>query len=760
MSYLRNNNLLLQLVFIALGFTTMIGQIVLLRELIIFFTGNELVIGIILAVWLLWTAFGSGVLGRWITHRSAPLIILILTQLALSVIIPLTFILIKQSKMLFSMTAGEVFTPILIFVIPTVSLSFIGSITGFLYPVCCKILAQTIEKKSTAAGKIYLFEAIGSGVAGFVASIFLFRYLENFQVAIILSGVHLTIAVLLGFYYSKRAWQSIAIVSIIILLLIVLFFPSLYLSLEQRSWRPIQLLETKSTLYGVLAVTRLADTINFYENGVFMYSYPDLMASEESVHFVLLQHPEPKTVLLIGGNGAGNIPQILMHPSVSRIDFVLLDPVANKLAGKHIPEFDAIMKDHRVHFYFMDGRLFLHQSPRRYDAIIIDLPAPQTTLINRFFTREFYQKASAKMNSDGVIGFNISSSDHYIGDEEAELLSCLYHTLQSVFPDLILIPGYTIHFIACKTSGILTHDHDILAELIENRTLATQFIRDYYLKFRLTDEKKAYLNSRIRSESSTLLNRDFRPVGYFNNIYLWLSTFNPKLISAIHHVKQLLSQLGAFLLLLFIIFTVMLTFYLRKKQKLNQFNLTLSIFLIGSTSISLEVLIIHVFQAIYGYAYFQISLILSSFMFGLALGSWFSLRKKLIVNQTIHRYFGFQLLLFLYPLLTLITAYALAKFVLPGFVIQTVVFLLISGLGFICGHQFPIANDLLYQKSRGIERVGGALYAWDLVGALVGVLFISTVLIPFLGVVWTCLLYSLLNLIPIGIYLFIRHSAT
>jgi spermidine synthase len=38
------------------GFSAVIGQIVLMRELMVVFSGNEISLGIMLATWLFWTA--------------------------------------------------------------------------------------------------------------------------------------------------------------------------------------------------------------------------------------------------------------------------------------------------------------------------------------------------------------------------------------------------------------------------------------------------------------------------------------------------------------------------------------------------------------------------------------------------------------------------------------------------------------------------------------------------------------------------------
>jgi len=58
-----------------IGFTAVIAQVLLMRELMVAFGGNELSLGLMLANWLLWTALGSrSGRGGWWPHwrRSAP----------------------------------------------------------------------------------------------------------------------------------------------------------------------------------------------------------------------------------------------------------------------------------------------------------------------------------------------------------------------------------------------------------------------------------------------------------------------------------------------------------------------------------------------------------------------------------------------------------------------------------------------------------------------------------------------------------------
>ena len=47
------------LAWLVMGLSSMIGQLILMRELLIVFYGNEISIGIILASWLFWVSIGS-----------------------------------------------------------------------------------------------------------------------------------------------------------------------------------------------------------------------------------------------------------------------------------------------------------------------------------------------------------------------------------------------------------------------------------------------------------------------------------------------------------------------------------------------------------------------------------------------------------------------------------------------------------------------------------------------------------------------------
>ena len=66
--------------------------------------------------------------------------------------------------------------------------------------------------------------------------------------------------------------------------------------------------------------------------------------------------------------------------------------------------------------------------------------------------------------------------------------------------------------------------------------------------------------------------------------------------------------------------------------------------------------------------------------------------------------------------------------------------------GFLVGSQFPLANRMWLKGRETLRGTAGVLYACDLVGAFLGSIVVSVILIPVLGILETCLLAATLKL--------------
>ena len=80
------------------GFTDIVAQVVLIRELLVTFYGNELSIGIVLANWLILAAIGSSLLGRIADRVEKRVEIFASLQILISIFLPLSIYLTRIVK--------------------------------------------------------------------------------------------------------------------------------------------------------------------------------------------------------------------------------------------------------------------------------------------------------------------------------------------------------------------------------------------------------------------------------------------------------------------------------------------------------------------------------------------------------------------------------------------------------------------------------------------------------------------------------------
>ena len=94
------------------------------------------------------------------------------------------------------------------------------------------------------------------------------------------------------------------------------------------------------------------------------------------------------------------------NTDVQAVDYVELDPLILALGKRYLP---ANLADGRIRVINTDGRLFVKQTREKYDVAIIDVPAPATAQLNRFYTVEFLEEVKRVLARDGVVCFALGS---------------------------------------------------------------------------------------------------------------------------------------------------------------------------------------------------------------------------------------------------------------------------------------------------------------------------------------------------------------
>ena len=299
----------------------------------------------------------------------------------------------------------------------------------------------------------------------------------------------------------------------------LVFAPRLELASRSWEWPGRQVLATVDSPYALLSAHREAEQISFFANNLWQFTYPDPLTAEHQVQLGLLEHPQPRRVLLLGGGVAGLGSEILKTRTVTHLTYVELDPFLVRLAQGLLPAAADLSRDPRVRLIYQDARRFLETTDQRYDVILMALPEPKSAQLNRFYTREFYRIVSRKLTPGGVFSFGLPGTETSLSPLRAAYLAMTYHTLGQVFPEVVAFPGGRVRFFASPGRGVLVSDPEVLVGRIKARQLPLQYVREYYLLQDLSPWRRQYLHQ-VLAQPPPSVNTDLNPRCYFFDLAL------------------------------------------------------------------------------------------------------------------------------------------------------------------------------------------------------------------------------------------------
>ncbi len=730
-----------------------------MREFLIQFYGNELTIGLILGNWLLSEAIGSFVYGIIPWRKRLSLNTYIITQILISILLPCSIIAARIIKPLANIPVGQGLGLIPIFLFSFLIIFPLGFFLGGQFPLLNYIHKE--NKKgvlSVSVGRSYFIEALGFSIGGIIVTYLLIPHVNSVGIAFIIAWINLTAACLLLVKSNaslRKHWQKSPLLILILLcsigiLLYINFVPKMHKLSLKKQWGSFNVVDYKNSVYGNIAVIKQHEQYAFYYNGMPFMSIPipDIVFTEDLVNFTIGASTEPKNIAVIGSGLGGIINNILKYP-VTSVDYAELDPMVIEMGKKYLsPLTKSELGDCRLRIHNTDGRLFLNQTNNRFDAIIMNFPPPLTLIINRFYTREFFELSHSKLKNNGIFCFSLPGSLSYLSKEQADLNKCLLKTIKSVFPSVFVIPGNYNIYIAAKDKRFELKKEIIAKNLKQNRIKSSLFT-NFYIQERLDPQKLKWFMHSIK-ESRIRQNKDLEPVGVFYALSLWSSLFSPEIHNLFLRLKAYAGASAKIFLLLAIVFLAAGIKYFRLKKDTIIKNTLMPLLVFGSgfTGVSLNLIILLCLQTFYGYVYLHVGLLISSFMIGLTYGSYIMVKK--LINSEI----GFKTLLridFLFTafslafyLLVLILRLLTLAHVYPPVILAIMAFLSITS-GFLVGFEFPLANKLYLEKSKRGKNRPNILYAFDMLGSFAGAILVCVWLIPQFGILHTIILLFILK---------------
>nr|WP_241665715.1 polyamine aminopropyltransferase [Prescottella subtropica] len=196
--------------------------------------------------------------------------------------------------------------------------------------------------------------------------------------------------------------------------------------------------------YQEIVVTERSGDTRLYLDGDLQFSSRDEHRYTEALVYPALAR-DPQRVLILGGGDGLAAREVLRHDSVREIVQVELDPAVLDVANTRLRGLNGgALEDPRVTVVVDDAFRWLRAGTHgEFDAVIVDLPDPDTPTLGRLYSTEFYGIASTALAPGGLMvvqsGSPYSTPDAFwrtVGTVESVGLGVTpYHVLVPSFGD-------------------------------------------------------------------------------------------------------------------------------------------------------------------------------------------------------------------------------------------------------------------------------------------------------------------------------------
>jgi len=676
---LANLAALIIITVIGTGISSIAVQIITIREFLSQFSGNEITISLTLFCWLIITGIGS-LASKLFSKKSIAVYAFIALITAL---FPLVQIIAIRAfrDVIFIHGESPGFYPAFFFIL-ALSAPY-AFLIGFILPYSLGVIKE--RGGQFTAGGLYITDNIGDIIGGISFSFILVYLFSPFKIIAITSSLLILISLI--FIIHERRFRLLLISVFAVALFFIFAWENRFeLSTLVRQYGQ-NIVQYKESPYGRIVLTQDKGEYTLWESGSPIFSGFNIAATEEKIHYPLCQLDTVEDVLLISGGLGESLKEVGKY-SPGSIDYVELDPTLIYLSR----QYGLLDTKEKVNVISADGRKYITNSNKRYSAIILDLPEPDTFQVNRFYTDEFFALAKRTLKKEGILSFSLLANPNYLSEVRVKKLSSIFNTVKSHFNNVLLIPGEEIYFLA--SDGKLSDD--IPLNLMK-KSIPTSYIDGFY-----------YGN--ITKERIKAINESINPDEFIN------TDFQPRIINIMF--KEWFQKYGAspnwFIGILIGILALYISL-IRKEEYI--------LFSTGFAVMGVEMLLLFSFQVIYGYIYLKLGIVITSFLLGLLPGALIGNRSKRS---------GKNLLLTAEVLMTLMLVIYLVwvTFYHSSTVPEFVFFLYGFIFSMLCGIQFPVAAEIIGEGN----SPAASLFAADLVGSSAGTLAIGTLLIPMLGI--------------------------
>lgn len=407
----------------AAGAAALVGQTLLIRELMVSFYGTELALALVLSCWLMFVALGALAAAAVLKAVRRELLLAYLALGAMAVGLHAQFLLGRLVRPLLGADAGE-FLSVRSMLAGTVLAAFPVAFTvGFFFPVASRFEERRAFLPAAGISRLYVAEAIGSAAAGALLSFYLLGGQTPTEIVFGTSVILVMLAGLgaagagrwlclaaggflialfcwsgsrqqIGLFFGlaplmaaagcavlvagrRRRFDLVASTAFVVMGLAVCvaflgWGGALRRATVHARWNTFsrfRLIAGRDTRYQHIELGEREGDFVLVQNGYRTAQFPDPRVSRARAALLLTQHRRPRDLLVIGG-GLGGLCQELLKSPIASLDYVEADPQLVTLLYDNLPaELRGPLADSRFAAYGCDGRYFVRRSAREPAAL-------------------------------------------------------------------------------------------------------------------------------------------------------------------------------------------------------------------------------------------------------------------------------------------------------------------------------------------------------------------------------------------------------
>jgi len=761
------------LVIFCYGFFTIAAQTLLFRSYLTTFEGNDISVGIFFGCWFLWVTVSALIAGRVKSFGDRLVDNFELVFLCYLPAFIIEFFLIVAARPLAGVESYTLISISTVLVLSVFVSAPVSVLTGMIFPTLCRWMQQI---GPSPIRLVYILEAAGSFCGGLAVTALLSIGAGSARIFLLLSLMLCFSLLLSGLLRNlpavvnrsgrrKRLAGRITFGVFVFLLFCLLLRADEAVSSYVRTVRWSQLLPRES-LKGFFYTPQAEYLYGLYRDqwivvsrGSVVDTLPDDEAAGRIAAMTLAQRPDAKSVFIIG-SGLGLCRQFLKLGQTESVAWGHFDRQYLVRLNSCIPPEYKIM-DSRFGLAVGDARRILAGQRQSCDIVIVNLPDATSSVLNRYYTYQFYKEVKQALRDGGILAVRIAGGENVMGTELVSLGASTKLTLEKVFSRLVFVPGDNSWFIASDAESI-TGEPGILMRRFASiagseRIYPAEGLFSLYLPDRaagaLDNYAKATLPPRL------LFNRDSRPLATLYSLLLSARQSGARFTRLI----KALAVTGPFVFLVPVVLVVFLRLlYILRATGASEverfdspafvrssFEEVFLVFTAGWAAIGVVIILMFLYQSRFGSLYLHIGIISSVFMVGLTAGAILTSAVIRVISRFVQGWFA-KLIVFILLMhavvLIFVGFYGAERW---GHISFAAAFFF-SGL--CSGCYFPLAAGALCQAGFETGQAAARLESADHLGGAVGAFVTALVLVPVFGTRAAVVLLSLLllsNLAPV-----------